>query len=130
TILQAGGMALAAAVGLGALVGPAQGAARTIEMAIARYHHPIWTKLASVSFVAIGLSPLWAGLPLIPVALAFFGAGGRLESIARGTLPLALFGGRRVAARTYRRARDNGRRRIRCCAQCCADDRPRLDGGT
>jgi hypothetical protein len=92
TILQAGGMALAAAVGLGALVGPAQVAARTIEMAIARYHHPIWTKLASVSFVAIGVSALWAGLPLIPVALAFYGAGIGLESIARGTLPLALFG--------------------------------------
>jgi MFS family permease len=64
TILQAGGMALAAAVGLGALVGPAQVAARTIEMAIARYHHPIWTKLVSVTFVAIGVSALWAGLPL------------------------------------------------------------------
>ena len=92
TILQAGGMALAAAVGLGALVGPAQVAARTIEMAIARYHHPIWTKFASVSFVAIGVSALWAGLPLVPVALAFYGAGIGLESIARGTLPLALFG--------------------------------------
>jgi hypothetical protein len=67
-------------------------AARTIEMAIARYHHPIWTKLASVTFVAIGVSALWAGLPLIPVALAFYGAGIGLESIARGTLPLALFG--------------------------------------
>ena len=85
-------MALAAAVGLGALVGPAQVAARTIEMAIARYHHPIWTKLASVSFVAIGVSALWAGLPLIPVALAFYGGGIGLELIARGTLPLALFG--------------------------------------
>jgi hypothetical protein len=92
TILQAGGMALAAAVGLGALVGPAQVAARTIELAIARYHHPIWTKLASVSFVAIGVSALWAGLPLIPVAPVFYGAGIGLESIARGTLPLALFG--------------------------------------
>jgi MFS family permease len=91
TILQAGGMALAAAVGLGALVGPSQVAARTIEMAIARYHHPIWTKLVSVSFVAIGVSALWAG-SLIPVALAFYGGGIGLESIARGTLPLALFG--------------------------------------
>ncbi len=92
TILQAGGMALATAVGLGALVGPAQVAARTIEMTIARYHHPIWTKLASVSFVAIGVSTLWGGLPIIPAALAFYGAGIGLESIARGTLPLALFG--------------------------------------
>jgi hypothetical protein len=98
TILQAGGMALAAAVGLGALVGPSQVAARTIEMAIARYHHPIWTKLASVSFVAIGVSALWGGLPLIPLALAFYGGGIGLESIARGTLPLALFGASGYAA--------------------------------
>lgn len=92
TILQSSGMALAAAVGLGALVGPSQVGARAIEMVVARYHHPIWTKLASVTFVAIGVSALWAGLPIIPVALAFYGAGIGLESIARGTLPLALFG--------------------------------------
>jgi MFS family permease len=92
TILQSTGMALAAAVGLGALVGPCQVAARTVEIAVARFHHPIWTKIASVSFVALGLSALWTGLPLIPLALAFYGAGIGLESIARGTLPLALFG--------------------------------------
>jgi MFS family permease len=92
TILQADGATLTAAVGLGALVGPAQVAARTIEMAIARYHHPIWTKIASVSFVAVGIMALWANLPLVPASLAFYGAGIGLESIARGTLPLALFG--------------------------------------
>lgn len=91
-ILQAGGLALAAAVGLGALVGPFQVTARAIEMMIARYHHPIWTKLASASFVAIGISALWIGMPAVPVALGFYGAGIGLESIARGTLPLALFG--------------------------------------
>jgi MFS family permease len=92
TILQKGGMTLAAAVGLGALVGPSQVAARTIEMVIARFHHPIWTKFASVTFVAIGVSALWLGMPIIPLALAFYGAGIGLESIARGTLPLAMFG--------------------------------------
>jgi hypothetical protein len=92
TILQKGGMTLAAAVGLGALVGPSQVAARTIEMVIARFHHPIWTKFASVTFVAIGVSALSLGIPIIPLALAFYGAGIGLESIARGTLPLAMFG--------------------------------------
>jgi MFS family permease len=98
TLLQAGGVALATAVGLGALVGPCQVAARAIEMAIARYHHPIWTKLASVGFVAIGISALWARFPFVPAALAFYGAGIGLESIARGTLPLALFGRRGYAS--------------------------------
>jgi MFS family permease len=92
TILQANGLALAAAVGLGALVGPSQVAARAVEMFIARYHHPVWTKIASVSLVAIGVFTLWVGIPLVWASLAFYGAGIGLESIARGTLPLALFG--------------------------------------
>jgi len=76
TFLQSGGLALTTAVAFGALVGPSQVAARAIELFIARYHHPIWTKLVSVT----------------SVALAFYGAGIGLESIARGTLPLVLFG--------------------------------------
>ncbi|WP_374652149.1 MFS transporter [Dongia sp.] len=91
-ILQAQGLALAAAVALGALVGPSQVGARFIEMLIGRYHHPIWTKLASVSCVAIGLGFLWGGLPATFLALIFYGAGIGLESIARATLPLVLFG--------------------------------------
>ena len=92
TVLQANGFALAAAVGLGALVGPSQVAARAVEMVVARFHHPIWTKVASTSLVATGLAALWLGAPIIPVALALYGAGIGLESIARGTLPLAVFG--------------------------------------
>jgi hypothetical protein len=79
-------------VALGALIGPSQVAARAIEMAVARFHHPIWTKLASVGFTALGVGALFANLPIVPLALMFYGAGIGLESIARGTLPLALFG--------------------------------------
>ena len=92
TVLQARGLTLAAAVGLGALVGPSQVAARAVEMVIARYHHPIWTKVASTSLVAMGLAALWLDAPIIPLSLALYGAGIGLESIARGTLPLAVFG--------------------------------------
>jgi MFS family permease len=92
TLLQASGFVLSAAVGLGALAGPSMVAARVIEMAIARHHHPIWTQFGSASFVAIGLAGLWAELPLIPAALVSYGAGLGLESIAVGTLPLSLFG--------------------------------------
>lgn len=91
TILQARDIPLAAAVALGALVGPSQVGARFIEMLIGRYHHPIWTKLASVSSVALGLGLLWGDLPLIYLTLIFYGAGIGLESIARATLPLVLF---------------------------------------
>lgn len=95
TILQARDIALAAAVALGAIVGPAQVGARAIEMLISRFHHPIWTKLASTIFVAAGVGMLWMGMPIVAAALIFYGAGIGIESIARGTLPLAVFGERR-----------------------------------
>lgn len=92
TLLQSRGLTLATAVALGALVGPSQVGARFFEMLVSRYHHPIWTKIASVSLVAIGLLLLWLGIPLVPLSLVFYGAGIGLESIARATLPLSLFG--------------------------------------
>lgn len=98
TILQAREIALAAAVALGAIVGPSQVGARAIEMLISRFHHPIWTKFASTVFVAIGVGLLWIGLPVIAAALIFYGAGIGIESIARGTLPLAVFGEGRYAS--------------------------------
>jgi predicted MFS family arabinose efflux permease len=92
TLLQSRGISLGAAVALGAMIGPAQVGARFTEMLISRYHHPIWTKMASVTFMALGLGLFWAGIPIIAVALVLYGAGIGLESIARATLPLALFG--------------------------------------
>jgi MFS family permease len=93
SILQAHGIGLAAAVAFGALVGPSQVGARTIEFLIARYHHPIWTKLASTLLVVTGVGALWMSVPILALALVAYGAGIGLESIARGTLPLALFAG-------------------------------------
>ena len=92
TLLQSRGLTLAAAVALGTLVGPAQVGARFIEMLVSRYHHPIWTKIASVSLVAIGLLLLWMDIRLVAICLVCYGAGIGLESIARATLPLSLFG--------------------------------------
>lgn len=98
TILQAREIALAAAVALGAIVGPSQVGARAIEMLISRFYHPIWTKFASTIFVATGVGLLWIGFPIIAAALIFYGAGIGIESIARGTLPLAVFGADRYAS--------------------------------
>ncbi len=91
-ILQAGGITLAAAVALGALVGPAQVGARIVEMAAGERYHPIWTLAAAALLIATGLVLLWAGWSLPAVALIAYGAGNGVWSIARGTLPLALFG--------------------------------------
>ncbi len=92
TMLQSRDIALAAAVALGALVGPAQVGARIVEMFIGRYHRPIWTLVASTLLVAIGLAFLWSGLAVLSLALMLYGAGVGIHSIARGTLPLSLFG--------------------------------------
>lgn len=92
TFLQARGLGLAAAVALGALVGPSQVGARVIEMAFGRHYHPIWTMVASVALVAGGVMLLLLGFPILALALALYGAGNGIGSIAKGTLPLALFG--------------------------------------
>jgi MFS family permease len=98
TMLQARDLPLAAAVALGAIVGPAQVAARAVVMAIGRYHHPVWTMADSAALVAAGLGVLWAGLPWLALGLILYGAGIGIESIARGTVPLALFGAGGYAA--------------------------------
>lgn len=98
SLLQARGIALAAAVALGTIVGPSQVGARAIEMIVARYHHPIWTLIVGTIGVAIGMGILWSGLPILAVALVFYGAGIGIDSIARGTVPLAIFGEASYAA--------------------------------
>jgi MFS family permease len=98
TILQtARGLDLAAAVTFGAMVGPSQVGARVIEMTFGRRYHAIWTLVASVTLVALGLGLLSFGFPVIAIALVAYGAGNGLNSIARGSLPLALFGPSRYA---------------------------------
>ena len=92
TILQAQGVKLAAAVALGGLVGPSQVLARILEMIIGRHFHPIWTMLSSTVLVTTGLVLLSFHLPVVALGLVFFGAGMGIMSIARGTVPLVVFG--------------------------------------
>jgi hypothetical protein len=92
TLLTARGLAQATAVAYGASLGPAQVGARLVEVATARNHHPIWTMLAWTGLVAVGTVALWAWPFALPVALACYGGGIGIGSIARGTVPLALFG--------------------------------------
>jgi MFS family permease len=92
TILQAQGVKMAAAVTLGTLVGPSQVLARLLEMIIGRHFHPIWTMLSSTVLVTTGLVLLSFHLPVVALGLVFFGAGMGIMSIARGTVPLVVFG--------------------------------------
>jgi MFS family permease len=92
-LLQAQGMALAAAVGLGALIGPSQVGGRLLEMAFGQKAHPIWSLVASSALVAVGLGMLVLLPPGAAAAcIVLYGIGSGIRSIARGTVPLAMFG--------------------------------------
>jgi MFS family permease len=92
TILQAQGVDMTRAVTLGAFVGPSQVLARVLEMMIGRRFHPVWTMLTSTVLITAGLVLLSLRLPVVALGLVFFGAGMGIMSIARGTVPLAVFG--------------------------------------
>jgi predicted MFS family arabinose efflux permease len=91
-LLQARGVDLAVAVALGTIIGPAQVGARVVEMLAGRHYHPVWTMIASAVLVAIAAVMLFTGLPMLALAIALYGAGNGIGTVARGSLPLALFG--------------------------------------
>jgi MFS family permease len=82
-----------AAIIAGTLVGPAQVAARICEFALMRALHPVWSARIAVILHPTGALLLAAFGPaaIMPFALAY-GAGNGMITIARGTLPLAIFG--------------------------------------
>jgi len=91
-ILEGRGYSAAAAVTLGALLGPSQVAGRAIELVIGRSFHPFWTAVASSSLVMTGVAALAFDLPFVALVIVVYGAGVGVSYIVRGTLPLALFG--------------------------------------
>jgi predicted MFS family arabinose efflux permease len=95
--LQARGAEFAVAVTLGTLFGPAQVGARFVERVFGARYHPIWTMIASCALMAVGLGLLLGGFPILLLTIVLYGAGYGIMWIARGTLPLALFGPERYA---------------------------------
>lgn len=94
-MLQRGGVTAASAVAIGALFGPAQVAARFADFLFAARTHPLWIARGAVAVVATGLAMLaFIGIS-VPTAMVFaigFGAANGVMTIARGALPLVLFG--------------------------------------
>jgi predicted MFS family arabinose efflux permease len=91
-LLTARGIEMSAAVAFGAIVGPAQVSARIIELLVGSRYDPVWTIVASVTLVAISAVILMLGFPIVALAIVLYGAGNGIGSVARGTVPLALFG--------------------------------------
>jgi MFS family permease len=93
TMLVQFGTTPAAALFAGMLIGPAQVAARILEAGwLSRYHPLVSARLATLTN-PIGVVLMAIGGPIFaPLFAMFYGAGNGIITIARGTLPLALFG--------------------------------------
>lgn len=92
-LLEAAGATPLAAVAAGALIGPAQVAARLFDFAFLRNVHPLWSARLALLTHPLAVVVLFAfGGPAAMAFTLLHGAGNGVLTIAKGTLPLALFG--------------------------------------
>lgn len=92
-LLQLGGLSLVAAVAVAALVGPAQVGGRLLEFGLLRHIHPLLSARLAALMHPVGATLLAVlGAPMGAVFALMHGAGNGILTIAKGTLPLVLFG--------------------------------------
>ena len=92
-VLQTSGMPLHTAVAVAALVGPAQVVARLLEFGLLRRVHPLASaRLAAMAHPLEGALLMAVGGPAGALFTVLHGAGNGILTIAKGTLPLVLFG--------------------------------------
>lgn len=92
-LLRAAGASATAAIAAAALVGPAQVAARIVECGLLRSFHPVTSARIAAMLHPIGATLLVVfGAPCVAAFALLHGAGNGMITIAKGTLPLALFG--------------------------------------
>jgi hypothetical protein len=94
-ILQRAGIDAGTAVFIGTLFGPAQVGARLCEFIFARNIHPLWLARFAVGLLLSSFAMLWGFGVSAATGMVFaimFGAANGLITIARGAVPLALFG--------------------------------------
>lgn len=92
-LLEGFGAGPAAAVAAGALIGPAQVGARLLEFGFLRRFHPlISARIAALAHPLGAAALVVVGGPAAAVFTVMHGAGNGVLTIAKGTLPLAIFG--------------------------------------
>lgn len=92
-LLEGVGAAPAAAVAAGALIGPAQVGARLLEFGfLRRFHSLVSARLAALAHPLGAATLLTVGGPAATAFTLLHGAGNGVLTIAKGTLPLAIFG--------------------------------------
>ncbi|MBX3610258.1 MAG: MFS transporter [Hydrogenophaga sp.] len=92
-MLMAGGLSLAGALAIGALIGPAQVAGRLLEFGGLRRFHPLWSARLAASMHPLGVLA-WMGLGATGASVfaVLHGLGNGILTIAKGTLPLVFYG--------------------------------------
>jgi hypothetical protein len=92
-LLQEAGASAAVAIAAAALVGPAQVAGRLLEFGVLQRFHPLLSaRLAAIAHPVGALAVVGFGAPAAVVFTVLHGAGNGILTIAKGTLPLAIFG--------------------------------------
>ncbi len=86
----------------GAVIGPFKTVGRFLELLISRNLYPLVTYILALGLMFAGFLTILAvgfTVPGIILAAALYGMGDGIKTIARGTLPLALFGHKGYGAR-------------------------------
>ncbi len=93
-LLEAAGATSVQAVAAGALIGPAQVGARIVEASLLKGFHPMVSARLSVALHPIGAAVLaiFGAAAASGAFTVLHGAGSGILTIARGTVPLAMFG--------------------------------------
>ncbi len=100
-LLERAGVTPVQAIAAAALVGPAQVAARLAEFFLLRRAHPLISARVAALLHPLGAAVFAVLGPASAVAFTvFYGAGNGLLTIARGTVPLAVFGPHGYGERT------------------------------
>lgn len=100
-LLERAGATHVQAIFAAALVGPAQVAARLVEFFVLRRSHPLVSARVAALLHPVGAAIFAVAGPASAIAFSiFYGAGNGLLTIARGTVPLAVFGPEGYGERT------------------------------
>ena len=100
-LLQAAGATSATAVAAAALLGPAQVAARLVEYGLQRHLSALTAARIATALHPLGALALAAlGAPAAAAFALLHGAGAGMITVAKGVLPLALFGATGYGLRT------------------------------
>ncbi len=99
-LLQVQGIDLATALLLGSLIGPAQVAGRLLEYTVLRHQHPLLSARLAGAMHPLGAALfMLAGAPAGALFALLHGVGNGVLTIAKGVLPLVLFGAQGYALR-------------------------------